>query len=93
MTYTVKSGDTLTTIARKFNTTVEALVASNGIKNKNLIYVGQVLNVPGQPAPVQPKPEPQKPENVELYHAFMDCLGAIEDLDEFTRLSGLLEDY
>ena len=46
MTYTVKSGDTLGAIARKHNTTVEALVASNGIKNPNLIYVGQVLRLP-----------------------------------------------
>ena len=46
MTYTVKAGDTLGAIAKKHNTTVEALVASNGIKNPNLIYVGQVLRIP-----------------------------------------------
>ena len=44
-TYTVKSGDNLTVIARKFNTSVGNIVAWNGIKNPDLIYVGQVLKV------------------------------------------------
>ena len=41
--YTVKSGDTLTYIANKFNTTVDKIAKDNNIKNKNLIYVGQKL--------------------------------------------------
>ena len=41
--YTVKKGDTLTSIAKKYNTTVSKLVADNNIKNPNLIYVGQKL--------------------------------------------------
>lgn len=44
-TYTVKSGDTLSGIAAKFGTSVDALVKKNGIKNKNLIYAGQVLKI------------------------------------------------
>lgn len=43
--YTVKSGDNLTKIAKKYGTTVDALVKLNGIKNKNLIYAGQKLRV------------------------------------------------
>ncbi len=46
MTHIVKFGETLTSIAKKYGTTVEALVASNGIKNKNLIFPGQVLQIP-----------------------------------------------
>lgn len=42
----VKRGDTLSAIAKKYNTTVEALVASNGIKDKNTILVGQVIQIP-----------------------------------------------
>ena len=38
-TYTVKSGDTLSEIAKKYNTTVSKLVKDNNIKNANLIYV------------------------------------------------------
>ena len=43
--YTIVKGDTLTKIARKFGTTVNQLVAWNGIKNKNLIYAGQRIRV------------------------------------------------
>lgn len=41
--YTVKSGDTLSQIAEKYNTTVDKLVSANGIKDKNKIYPGQKL--------------------------------------------------
>lgn len=44
-TYTVKSGDTLSGIATKYGTTVDNLVAKNGIKDKNKIYVGQILKI------------------------------------------------
>ena len=43
--YTVKSGDTLSGIAKKYNTTVNQLASWNNIKNVNLIYVGQKLRV------------------------------------------------
>jgi len=43
--YTVKKNDNLTKIAKKYKTTVEQLVKWNGIKNPNLIYVGQRLRV------------------------------------------------
>lgn len=43
--YTVKSGDTLTSIANKYKTTVAQLVKLNGIKNANLIYVNQKIRV------------------------------------------------
>ena len=81
MTYTVKKGDCLSVIAKRYNVTEEALVASNGIKNKNLIYVGQVLQIPTNPT-----------GNNALYNALITCLDAIEDLPEFKTLSGLLED-
>ncbi len=45
-TYTVQPGDTLSTIAVRFNTTVGALVRLNGIANINRIFVGQRLNLP-----------------------------------------------
>ena len=43
--YIVKYGDTLWGISRRFNTTVERLVALNNIANRNLINVGQKLRV------------------------------------------------
>jgi LysM repeat protein len=45
--YTVVSGDTLYSIAQRFNTTVAAIQAVNPqITNPNLIYPGQVINIP-----------------------------------------------
>ena len=43
--YTVKSGDTLSYIAYRYNTTVDKLVSLNNIKNRDLIYVGQKIRV------------------------------------------------
>jgi LysM repeat protein len=43
--YTVKSGDTLSKIARQFGTTVNALVALNGIANPDQIAAGTTLCV------------------------------------------------
>ncbi|THD15629.1 hydrolase [Anoxybacillus ayderensis] len=46
-TYTIQSGDTLSTIAKKWNTTVTRLLELNPtITDVNRIYVGQVLKVP-----------------------------------------------
>jgi murein DD-endopeptidase MepM/ murein hydrolase activator NlpD len=44
-TYKVVSGDNLTKIAKAHGTTVAALVKLNKIKDKNLIFVDQVLKV------------------------------------------------
>lgn len=41
--YVVKSGDNLSWIADKFNTSVKELVAKNSIINPDLIYSGQIL--------------------------------------------------
>lgn len=72
--YTVQRGDTLATIARRFNTTVAAIASLNGISNPNRISVGQVLQIPnrngvpqntipGSPSlpPPRPAPAPQTP--------------------------------
>lgn len=44
--YTVKRGDTLWGIAKKFGVTVSAVVSANNIRNPNLIYVGEVFIIP-----------------------------------------------
>ena len=46
-TYTVRSGDTLSSIASKFGTSYQALASLNGISNPNLIFAGQTLRVNG----------------------------------------------
>lgn len=46
-TYTVVSGDNLSSIAGRFNTTVDNICKLNNISNPNLIYAGQVLKLTG----------------------------------------------
>lgn len=43
--YTIKRGDTLTSIAREFGVTVESIAKLNDIKNINLIYAGDRLRI------------------------------------------------
>ena len=44
--YTVRRGDTLWGISRKFGTSINSIVALNGIENPNLIYAGEVFKIP-----------------------------------------------
>ena len=46
--YTVKKGDTLTTISKISNTTVDLLAQINGLEKDEYIYEGQTLLVPKQ---------------------------------------------
>ncbi len=45
-TYTVRRGDTLSSIAARFGVSVLALARANNIRNPSLIYVGQRLVIP-----------------------------------------------
>ncbi len=57
--HVVKRGETLGTIARQYNVTVDAIVRANNISNPSLIYPGQKLNIPvsGQVLPTStPRP-------------------------------------
>ncbi|MDQ6785171.1 MAG: M23 family metallopeptidase [Actinomycetota bacterium] len=64
--YTVKAGDTLSSIAARYATSYTALAALNHIVDPNVITVGQTLSVNGRassspaPAPV-PAPAPAPP--------------------------------
>jgi nucleoid-associated protein YgaU len=63
-TYTIKKGDTLLKIAKKFGVTVDQLLAANKqIKDPNKIAVGDVINLPKSATPssindATPKPSP-----------------------------------
>lgn len=58
-TYIVQSGDVLWKIAMNHGTTVEAILAYNGLSNGAYIEVGQALKIPTQPSPpVQTQPLP-----------------------------------
>ena len=54
-TYTVQRGDWIYALARRFGVSVAALLAANPGINPNVLYPGQVLNIPsGSAAPVDP---------------------------------------
>jgi LysM repeat protein len=44
-TYKVRSGDTLSAIAARFNTTVKKIKVANGLTS-NTLRIGQVLAIP-----------------------------------------------
>lgn len=44
--YVVKKGDTIYKIAKRYGTTMEAIIAANNLRNPNLIYPGQILLIP-----------------------------------------------
>lgn len=52
--YTVKKGDTLSSIAKKYGTTWQKLQSLNKLSNPNVIKPGQKLTVPGKPAKQAP---------------------------------------
>lgn len=78
-TYTVKKGDTLSKIALANNTTVRDLVSLNGIKNPNVIRVGQVLQIP------------TKAPSIEAIKIINDCVKDIQNLPSFKKFMELVE--
>lgn len=52
--YVIKSGDTLSSIAKKHSTTVEKLLRANGLSWTSTIYAGKKLTIPGRGATVAP---------------------------------------
>jgi LysM repeat protein len=46
-TYTIESGDTVSSIAAKFGLTTDALLAANGLDWSSVIYTGHTLVIPG----------------------------------------------
>lgn len=60
-TYTVQSGDTLSAIALKYNTSVEKLAEQNKISNPNLIHVGQAIEVGETASTTEEKTAEQAP--------------------------------
>ena len=59
-TYTVKAGDSLSMIGKRFNVSTRDLMKMNKITNANKIHAGQKLTLPGYVnlnAPVPPRPK------------------------------------
>lgn len=92
--YTVKSGDTLSKIAKQFNTTVSAIMGVNpSITNKNVIRVGQLIQLPGSTTITEkPVTAPAKGEKDygAIGKAMEKCAQKITTLPEFKSLEVLL---
>lgn len=57
--YTIQRGDTLSSIAARFNVSLSQLIEANAIFNPSLIYAGQTLVIPGVTfEPAQPPASP-----------------------------------
>lgn len=54
--YTVRRGDSLLLIAERFGLDENAIITANNLRNKNQIYVGQVLLLPKASAPTENMP-------------------------------------
>ena len=92
-TYTVQSGDSLWSIARKFNTTVDELKRLNNLTSNNL-QIGQVLKVPTTNDVIQPEGESLTNYVVQsgdsLYKIAMKFNTTVDDIK---RINGLTTDY
>lgn len=91
--YIVQKGDSLYSIAKKFNTTVDELKTLNKLTS-NLIHIGQSLQIPGGGSV-----EPSNPPSANVYHTVVlgDSLYNIAkyyktSVDELKRLNGLTSD-
>lgn len=53
--YTIKSGDTISNLSKQFGISEDEILKSNPqIKNKNMIYAGEKLNIPQNQSVIQP---------------------------------------
>ena len=60
---TVVAGDTLEQLALRYGVSLQALIDANGISDPTLLQVGQVLKLPGRPAPAAADSAPPPPES------------------------------
>ena len=81
-TYTIRPGDTLYSIASRFNVAVADLMRQNGIMNPNLIYANQTLCIPGIVTVITPippvTPAPPYPvigNHTVQYGETLECIG------------------
>lgn len=61
MNYTIQPGDTLTSIARRFGSTIAEIARLNGINNPDRIRAGQSIDIPGLPEDAGSLPPPPVP--------------------------------
>jgi len=60
--YTVKSGDTVWSLAQRCNVDPVVIVRLNGLADPNVLQIGQRLRLPCNPRPPMPPAPPAPPE-------------------------------
>jgi len=68
--HTVKSGDTLGAIARRYRTSTDAIMRLNGIKNPRSLQIGRKLKIPGKGDPAGEagaQPAAHSPDGMTVY--------------------------
>lgn len=86
--YTVRRGDTVSLIAARYNVAEDQLLGLNGIRDRNRIYPGQELRMPGygpdgeQLAAIQATDSPQPPTEVNFGDDELDSVEEVEDTIE-----------
>jgi LysM repeat protein len=88
-TYVVEEGDTLSHIAVRFDTTVDAIKKANGLES-DLIVIGRSLSIPGAAPPVTASPPPvvEVPElEIPVVRPYDPALEAI--FDELAAAEGV----
>lgn len=75
--YTIKDGDTLKELSKKFNITVGELIELNGLK-EGRIYIGSVISIP-DPASESDHALINKPSSIEHKGEETDTLSAVGD--------------
>ncbi len=85
--YTVRRGDTLDKISRRFGVTQDAIVALNGLRNRHQIRQGQTLFIPGgfEAVAAETGPAAAKPAEVATQPAAKRAIAAPAPADHAVR--------
>ena len=70
MPYIIRAGDTFYTIARRFNVSLDALLAANPNVNPDNLQIGQVICIPGAMPPPTTCPSGTMPYTVQAGDTF-----------------------
>jgi N-acetylmuramoyl-L-alanine amidase len=87
-THVVARGENLTRIARRYGTTVAAIVAANGIANPSRIFAGQQLSIPGAAAVDVPAPNASAPTAVAAPAIAPAATHTVAAGENLTRIAG-----
>lgn len=88
ITYTVRTGDSLTSIAQRYNVTLSALISANPITIGTTLMPGMVLSIPYSAPVYQPTPVPVPPSYPPSYYGQWHYVQPGQTLFQIARLYG-----